>query len=490
MSKKTLYFDKILSYTVTAATENGKLVNCDIEKKDSAAKEGNIYRGIIKNVVEGMQAAFVDCGLERNCYITCDDLCPYSPDHTEKLNLKEGDEVIVQVVKPPVGKKGAKVTTHLSFVGKSIIYLPQTEFTGVSHKITDEELRASLMMEARNAKRHGEGIVIRSAAPFCTYGNITAELDYLRKQYRKMLKNAEGVKKGLIYSDFSLPLRILRDNTTDDIGQIIIGNEEMWNDLSELLPLMPDHENIHTELYAGTRDMLDEYGVAKQIYSAISPRVQLEDGANLVIEHTEALTVIDVNTGKYTGDDNLEQTVYAANLAAAREIARQVKLRNIGGIVVVDFIDMKQEKHRKALAYELNKALQKDTSQCKVLPMSEFGLIQFTRRRTGKGIGDLLSAPCTRCGGKGYTISDEVILISLRAELLRLLSGGALYIAVYADAETVKNVLKRRDFADDLRDKFPSASVSIKAENTYARGEFTSKILKSAPHSEEFEIIY
>ncbi|MCD7728858.1 MAG: Rne/Rng family ribonuclease [Clostridia bacterium] len=490
MSKKTLYFDKVLGYDITAATENGKLVDCDIEKSCGTVAKGNIYRGVIKNVLDGMQAAFVDCGAERNFYIPAEDLSPWCEGLTlEKHNFKAGDRVTVQVVKPPAGSKGAKVTARLSFVGKTIIYLPDTEFVGVSHKITDKELRASLIMEAKRAKRKGEGVVIRSAAPFCTYDHIIAELNYLRRQYEVYVKGHNGEEKGLIYADCSLPMRVLRDSNTDDVEHIVIGKAEIWDKLQEILPLLPDSGNITTELYAGSRDMLEAYGVAGQILSSLSPRVNIEGGANLVIEHTEALTVIDVNTGKYVGDDNLEQTVYHTNLAAAREIARQVKLRNIGGIVVVDFIDMHEENHRKALTYELNKALQKDSAHCKVLPMSEFGLIEFTRRRTGGGLSNLITT-CEKCGGKGYAASRDAILISLRAEILKLLSGGAEYVIASADAETCEYALANRQFADDLRERFPLATIAVKYEPTHERG-FTCSAVKYLPKTDaDIKILY
>lgn len=489
MSKKTLYFDNILDYTIAAATENGRLAACDAEKEDGSVKQGNIYRGVITAVQSGMQAAFVDCGLERNCFLPADDVSPCCPKdyRAERLQFKEGDEVVVQVVKPPAGKKGAKVTTRLSFAGKSVIYLPETDFVGVSHKITDSELKQSLVKEAARAKRQGEGIVIRSAAPFSTYGDIVAELNYLRKLYEKALNNK---KRGLIYADYSLPLRVLRDNDIKNISEIIIGSEKIFNEIKDILPLMPDSEKINVQLYAGGRDMLDEYGVLKQIIAAVSPRVEIEGGANLVIERTEALTVIDVNTGGFTGGDNLEETVYQTNLAAAREIARQVKLRNIGGIVVVDFIDMKQDRHRQSLAYELNKALQKDSAQCKVLPMSDFGLIEFTRRRTGKGIGEKLTMHCSRCGGKGYVPSGDAVLIAIRAEVLRLLSGGAPCVEVVADCETAERASASESLSRSLRERFPSATVTVTADAALAAGEFTCRAAKHSHTTANTKIIY
>lgn len=423
MAKKTIYFDKLCGFSVTAVTENGKVTDCKFSADDDAPAVGNIYRGRVVNVLEGMQAAFVDCGLERNCYLSAEDV-PYGTEGGVS-GLRAGDELMVQIVKTPSGKKGAKVTAKPSFVGKTLIYLPNTDFVGISHRIEDDELRESLIFAAKRAKRKGEGMVIRNAAPFCTYEQIDEELKFLRTIYERTAEAFRRAKAGeLIHTDFTMPVRVMRNFTEYDVAKIVTGRAEQYEEIKELLSIMPGGRQIKLELYSGGRDMLEQAGLAAQIAEACSERVELKGGAYLIIERTEALTSIDVNTGGFTGEDSLEYTVYHTNLAAAREIARQVKLRNIGGLFVVDFIDMAEEGHRRALVQELEKALQSDAAPHRVLPMSDFGLVEFTRKRSGAELSSFVIQPCPVCGyGRDY--SNDFYMLLCYSEALKALDGGA-----------------------------------------------------------------
>ncbi len=474
MSKKTLFFDAYCGYSVSAVTENGKITEFHFEKEGGTSIVGNIYKGRVENVLQGMNAAFVNCGLERNCYLSAEDMMPdagkYDGENTDAPTfpeLKAGDEIMVQVVKAPVGKKGAKVTAFPSFVGKYLIYMPRTPFVGVSRKIADAELRKNLAYSARGLKSENEGLVFRTAAPYTRRDRLELELDYMRKLFGKIENAFETSAVGaLLYSDWALPLRVMRDTLSYDVEKIVVGNkklEKLINDLVELTqpayrrPVIPHDTG---------RDMLGELGLSQQIYELASPKVALDNGADLVIEKTEALTVIDVNTGKFTGADNLEQTVYYTNILAAREIARQVKLRNIGGIVVVDFIDMNTAAHRAAIVEELERALQKDGAKCSVSPMSKFGLVEFTRKRSGASPLSLMIKPCKYCK-TGYTKSPRFAVLGLRAKLLDAYCDGARKIKIDLSFELFDEITGWAELKEDLLARFEGAEIYAVPHKSY-----------------------
>ncbi|MDE7181740.1 MAG: Rne/Rng family ribonuclease [Clostridia bacterium] len=459
MAKKTLYFDRRCGMVASAVTENGKLTEFNYERTCGGVAVGNVYKGRVESVLQGMQAAFINCGLERNCYASCEDVAPdsskyesaesYSPSFPE---LKEGDEVLVQILKLPVGNKGARVTTLPSFIGKTLIYMPLTSFIGVSRKIDDGELRRNLAYSVGSLLSKGEGVIVRTAAPYAKREHMETELDFLRNLFSGVAERFKSAKVGeLLYTDFDLPARVLRDTLSYDIEKIIVGTKELERDITALVNLFPAASRRPVVLHTGTRDMLDEAGIAAQIYALTSPRVPLENGAYLVIEKTEALTVIDVNTGKFTGDYNLEQTVYHTNIVAAREIARQVKLRNIGGIVVVDFIDMQSASHKKALCEELERALKKDKAKCAVSPVSKLGLVEFSRKRTGAGPLPLMVTQCRHCHGTGQVNSAEFTIFGVRTRLLNLAADGETKVRVDLNAEVFEKLLSWTEFAEDIR---------------------------------------
>lgn len=443
MAKQTLYFDSRCGYDLAAVAENGKLTALNFEKADGGVRVGNVYKGRVESVLKGMQAAFINCGLERNCYISAEDKARDADAYESNgcgaqpfPELKEGDELPVQITKLPVGTKGARVTADLSFIGKSVIYTPLTRFIGVSRKIADGELRKNLLFGAERLLDKGEGLIVRTAAPYAKRDCVETELNYLRALYGGVAEGFGAAKVGdLLYAESDLPARVLRDTMSYDIEKIIVGTEKLEKSVSALVKRFSYSGEKPVILHAGRRDMLSEAGLAGQIFALASPRVGLDNGAYLVIEKTEALTVIDVNTGKFTGDYNLEQTVYHTNIAAAREIARQVRLRNIGGIVVVDFIDMQSAAHRKALTDELERALKKDGAKCSVSPVSKLGLVEFSRKRTGASPLPHMVGPCSRCRGTGLMQTAEFAAFGIRAEILNLADGGAKTIRLDVSAE-------------------------------------------------------
>ncbi len=457
MGKKTIYFDAYCGYMLAAVTENGKVTEFEFEKKTEECAVGNVYKGKVQSVHTGMQAAFIDCGLGRNCFLPLTDENDYEKDEIERGTvpppaLKAGDEILVQITKLPVGKKGAKVTVHPSFIGKCLIYMPEYPFVGVSRKITDGELRNNIAYTARRLKGDDEGLIMRTAAPYARHTQLKLEFAYLKNISAQVKEAFKTAKVGqLLYTDVAMPIRVLRDTLSTDIEAIFVGTPELKTHVENLVSLYPAQSRRPVYLHDSGRDMLEETGVSRQIESIISPRVELDNGSYLIIEKTEALTVIDVNTGKFTGDYSLEQTVYHTNIAAAREIARQVKLRNIGGIVVVDFIDMQNAAHNKSLVQELERSLKSDKAKCTVAPMSQFGLVEFTRKRIGVSPLSLMINPCAHCGESGFTLSDEYILMVMRAKILAMLAEGAKALRLDMNAKVHARLVQWEELKADLK---------------------------------------
>lgn len=493
MSRKTLYFDSCCGYVVSVAAENDKMTEFSFERLERGTVIGNIYKGQIESILPGMQAAFVNCGLTRNCYLSADGAIPDSDKYdsgkaengtAEPIfpNLKVGDEIMVQVVKAPVGKKGAKVTAHPSFVGNCLIYMPEIPFVGVSRKIADEELRRNLAFSAERLKKPEEGLILRTAAPYAKRDQLINEYSYLKNTYSEVKRAFESAKVGaLLHTDSSLPVRVLRDTLSNEVDGIVVGTKELKEQIDGIMSRFPPHTRRPVTLHDTGRDMMDELGLSRQISELASPRVPLDNGAYLVIEKTEALTVIDVNTGKFTGDDSLEQTVYYTNILAAREIARQVKLRNIGGIVVVDFIDMINETHKTALVEELERALASDKAKCAVSPMSQFGLVEFTRKRIGTSPLTHMIKPCRYCREVGHTLKEEYILFGLRAKLLSLVTGGATAIRVDMNADVLAKLSEFEEMLCDLRARCKSAKIYAVPHRTYHEEQINFR-------TEDFEI--
>lgn len=489
MSKKTLYFDELCGYTVSAVTENGQLSEFGFEKDSNHSIKGNIYKGRIVNILQGMQAAFVDCGLERTCYLSADDAIPNAEEFSDIdfPDLHEGDSVLVQVIKPPVGNKGAKVTLFPSFVGNSVIYLPRTPFIGVSRKIDDGELRENLIFSVKNFIGDKEGVVLRAASPYTKRGQIEAEIDSLKEIYRNIISAYETAETGaLLYTEVGLLRRVLRDVLCKDVEEIHVGVQRFEKLIENFYTLFPPEKRRPVILHNSIEDMFEELHLSEQISQLTESRVDLENGAFLVIDKCEAMTVIDVNTGKFTGDDSLEQTVYYTNVLAAREIARQVKLRNIGGIVVVDFIDMTSSLHNRTVVEELDNALKKNGSRCSVGQMSEFGLVEFTRKREGNSALSLMCKKCDKCKS-GFVKSPKFNVFEIRAKLLRLYAEGQRRALLDVGTEMLSCLSEWTALSEDLKARMPDMEIYLSPHRSFpeeqirlnsAQFEITDKMTK------------
>jgi len=480
--KKEWFFDCYCGQQFAALMEEGKLAEFIAEKKQDGVLVGNIYKGRVTNVLSGMNADFITCGLARNCYLSMEETYTHYTKYDGTMGvqptlkyLKEGDEILVQIANPPRGAKGAKVTTNLSFVGKRMIYLPNTDFLGISRKITDESVRQKLLSQAEKMREHtGEGYIVRTQAPLAHPKQLKAEVAYLKKLYRLMLETAKHATVGdLLYSDDDLPARVMRDSLGDEITAMRVGNAGLYKKLLKLVRLRGDIPERKLVLHESNRSMMREYGIFSLALEAAQPTVSLENGGYLVIDHTEALTVVDVNSGGCIGDKNLEDTVYQVNLAAAREIARQVRLRNIGGIIVVDFIDMLEEAHKEAVTAELEKYLQRDKAKCKVLPMSELCLTQFTRKRVGNELIEYLVKPCPYCVGNGHVTGDVFVLAGIRDDLLDCFAGGNRAAIVHLNEKIAHKILDEEVFTDELKTHWKDKRIYLVPHKTYREDYFT-----------------
>ena len=468
-----MYFDYFGSDCFAAVAEDGRLVEFHLDSGSETEISGNIYKGRVMNVLEGMQAAFVAFGQEKNGYLYAGDI-PSDADRgvVMPLCVKAGDEVMVQVSKSPMGKKGARLTMCLSYVGKHLIFMPTSNYCAVSRKITDESEREMLLAAAKKLSERGGGFVMRTSALTADPRELRAEANYLRALYDDTVEAYKTASVGdMVYRDADLHARLLRDFDLDGIDKIYIGDEQTFNRAERLFKRARRKNKL--VLYNGEREMFEYFGLEKQVFELMSTRVELASGAYLIIDHTEALTAIDVNTGRFTGETDLEDTVFSTNLLAAREIARQVRLRNIGGIVVVDFIDMASEEHRAALVEELEKCLREDRAKCNVVPMTGLGLIQFSRKKFKSDNVSMLTKKCPYCRGAGYILSDAYIAFRIQIALKKCFADGYENAIVELNAGVFAEILAKRRFSALVKGEWRDKRVYMIPHRTYHEDQFT-----------------
>ena len=468
-----MYFDYFGSDCFAAVAEDGRLVEFHLDSGSETEISGNIYKGRVMNVLEGMQAAFVAFGQEKNGYLYAGDI-PSDADRgvVMPLCVKAGDEVMVQVSKSPMGKKGARLTMCLSYVGKHLIFMPTSNYCAVSRKITDESEREMLLAAAKKLSERGGGFVMRTSALTADPRELRAEANYLRALYDDTVEAYKTASVGdMVYRDADLHARLLRDFDLDGIDKIYIGDEQTFNRAERLFKRARRKNKL--VLYNGEREMFEYFGLEKQVFELMSTRVELASGAYLIIDHTEALTAIDVNTGRFTGETDLEDTVFSTNLLAAREIARQVRLRNVGGIVVVDFIDMASEEHRAALVEELEKCLREDRAKCNVVPMTGLGLIQFSRKKFKSDNVSMLTKKCPYCRGAGYILSDAYIAFRIQIALKKCFADGYENAIVELNAGVFAEILAKRPFSALVKGEWRDKRVYMIPHRTYHEDQFT-----------------
>ena len=470
--QKNMFFDYFGKDCFAAVTEEDRLVEFHLDFGEGQEIAGNIYKGRVVNVLEGMQAAFVAFGQQKNGYLYAGDI-PLEAGAAEerRLNVRVGEEVMVQVSKAPMGSKGARLSMCLSFVGKHLIFIPSADFCAVSRKITDEETRARVMEYSSELCAGGGGFIFRTSAQNAELRVLKDEAKYLRGLYATALEAYRNAAVGdVVYRDADLHARLLRDFDLTAVDKIYIGDAETFRRVENAFRQAGRKNKLVR--YAGAREMFDFYRLEEQVYRLISRRVELENGAYLVFDRTEALTAIDVNTGKYIGATALEETVFETNILAAREIARQVRLRNIGGIVVVDFIDMQSEEHRLAVVEELERRLREDRAKCNVVPMTGLGLVQFTRKKVQSDNVAMLTKKCPYCKGSGMVLSDSYIAFRIQIAIKKCFAEGYENVIVELNAGIFAYILTRRIFSALARGDWRDKRVYLIPHKTYHEEQF------------------
>ena len=406
-----------------ALTEDGSLLEVAVERTESSYMVGNIYKGRVENVLPGMQAAFINIGIGKNAFLYAGDIFPHKSFQrlVEEDNLTVGAEIMIEIVKDAMGTKGPRATTHFSIPGRYVVVMPSVDYVGVSRRIESGEERSRLRSLAEKIRPKGMGVIVRTVAEGHSEEELARDFQYLSNLWNALTAKAKKAKAPfLLYRDADLVVRIIRDHVKDDIDEVIIDNAEAHARMLELAKFTsPDLvKKIH--LHKAKTDIFTHYELEEEWGKLADRRVELKCGGYLVIDKTEALTVIDVNTGRFIGHSNLADTIFRANMEAAAEIARQLRLRDVGGIIVADFIDMQKEGHKKAILTELEACLKADNTKTNVLGLTELGLVEMTRKKARQTYEGTLYEPCPCCTGRGIIQSSETLSITIHRQLRRL----------------------------------------------------------------------
>ena len=473
--------------TRVAVAGGGVVQELLVERTASRGLVGNIYMGRVARVLPGMQSAFIEIGLERAAFLHAADIreCRDAARPIEKV-LAEGQPLMAQVVKDPIGGKGARLSTQVSIAGRLLVYLPASSphdnpHIGISQKIEDENGRALLrerVKELLGADEKG-GLIIRTLAEAATEAELRADIEYLRTLWRSIRERSLGVEApALLYQDLSLAQRVLRDMVGAGTTRVLVDSRENYQKLKAFAERYMPQVPGRIEHYAGERPLFDLYNVEDEIEKALSRRVELKSGGTLVIDQTEALTTIDVNTGGFVGSRNFDDTVFKTNLEAAQAIARQLRLRNLGGIVVIDFIDMHSEEHRAAVLEELKRALARDRTRITVNGFTGLGLVEMTRKRTRESLAHVLCEPCPTCAGRGAVKTADTVCYEILREILREARAfSAKEFRVLASQGVIDRFLEEESSSLAMLSEFIGRPVSVQVESSYTQEQFDIVLL-------------
>jgi ribonuclease G len=501
--------------TRVAVVENGVLQEVYVERSRRRGIVGNIFKGRVSRVLPGMQAAFIDIGLSRTGFLHVSDLDsgiaeletgeerpPRTTVAIESI-LREGQEILVQVLKDPIGTKGARLTTRLSVPSRYLVFVPGQAIAGVSQRIEDEQERERLrgIIQAFNAgdlraaagagnvvalapavgpapQQARGGFIVRTAAEGATAEDLCREMDFLRLLWDSISERSrQCAPLTLVYEDLPLTMRTMRDLVRVEIEKVRIDSRETFQRVLEFARQFLPEFVSRIEYYPGERPILDLYGVEDEIQKALNRKVQLKSGGHLVIDQTEAMTTIDVNTGGFVGHRNLEETIFKTNLEAAQAIARQLRLRNLGGIIIIDFIDMQEAEHARQVLRALEKHVERDHAKVTISELTSLGLVQLTRKRTRESLEHILCEPCPTCGGRGTVKTKETICYEIFREILREVrqfdTGKPLVVA----SQTIVDLLLDDESASVAElEEFIRRPITIQVEPLY--------------HQEQYDIVF
>lgn len=471
--------------TRVAFVENGMLQEVHIERARRRGLVGNIYRGKVCRVLPGMQAAFVDVGLERTAFLHASDIhCEQDNGDTsercvEQINtlLREGQEIVVQVAKDPLGTKGARLTTHISIPSRYLVFMPGSKHIGVSQRIEDEAERERIKEIMRKCTEEiaDGGFILRTAAEGANYEALEKDVVFLNKMWEEIqarVKSGEGDGR-LIHEDMPLVMRTMRDLADADIEKIRIDSRETFLKVHKFASKFIPGLAGRVEHYSGERPIFDLYGVDDEIQKALERKVQLKSGGYLIIDQTEAMTTIDVNTGAFVGHRNLEETIFKTNLEAAQAIARQLRLRNLGGIIIIDFIDMEDPEHRRQVLRALEKALERDHAKTHISEVSSLGLVQMTRKRNRESLEHVLCESCPTCNARGTLKTPETVCYEIYREIMReARQYDAQQMLVLASQEVVDMLLDEESTSVAELEEFIGRPINFQVESLYTQEQF------------------
>ena len=478
--------------TRVAVVENGVVQELFVERTAKRGLVGSIYKGKIARVLPGMQAAFVEIGLERAAFLHAKDIWHASKDENGASDsvpnisdlVAEGQPIVVQVTKDMIGTKGARLTTHLSIPSRFLVYMPYTEHIGISQRIEDDQERDRLreIMTSIVGERDdipNKGFILRTAAEGADEESLRRDVDFLCRLWKSINeKMIHSNPVSLIHRDLALAVRTLRDEVRPGVEKVRIDSRETFGKVLEFVrEYIPETERL-VEHYPGERPIFDLYSVEQEIQKALAREVPLKSGGHLVIDQTEAMSTIDVNTGAFVGHRNLEETIFKTNLEATQTIARQLRLRNLGGIIIVDFIDMEDPEHRRQVLRMFEKALEKDHAKTKITQVSELGLVEMTRKRTRESLARIMCEDCPTCNGRGIVKTPETVCYEIFREILRQFRAYEVESFLVIASQAVVDRLLDEESANVAElETFIKKTIRFQVETLYSQEEFDVVIM-------------
>ncbi|OOF66364.1 ribonuclease G [Rodentibacter sp. Ppn85] len=472
--------------TRIALVEMGVLKEVHIERQAKRGIVGNIYKGRVTRVLPGMQSAFVDIGLEKAAFLHASDIVSHTEcvDENEQKQFKvksiselvrEGQDIVVQVVKDPLGTKGARLTTDITLPSRYLVFMPENSHVGVSQRIESEEERCRLKALVEPFCDELGGFIIRTATEGVTEEELRQDAEFLKRLWRKVLeRKSKYPTRSKIYGEPALPQRILRDFIGTTLEKIRIDSNICFNEVKEFTDEFMPELSDKLVLYSGNQPLFDVYGVESSIQQALDKRVNLKSGGYLIIEQTEAMTTIDINTGAFVGHRNLEETIFNTNIEATKTIAQQLQLRNLGGIIIIDFIDMQLEDHRNRVLESLQDALSKDRVKTNVNGFTQLGLVEMTRKRTRESLEHILCDECPVCRGRGHVKTVETVCYEIMREIIRVyhLFSSEQFV-VYASPSVAEYLINEESHGllPEV-EMFIGKRVQVKTEQFYNQEQF------------------
>lgn len=474
--------------TRVALIENGLLQEIFIERHNHRGHVGDIFYGKVARVMPGMEAAFVDIGLERAAFIHASDISPIDADGFEVSDeqpktiqqlLREGQHIIVQVAKDAISTKGARLTTHLTLPSRHLVYLPRNRHLGVSQRIESEQERQRLLGQLESCLEREQwldrgGFIVRTAAEGSGANEFDEDVRYLRRLWAKVSERIGRAKKiCTVYREEPLFVRTVRDLITDQTEKIRVDNPQSLEEIRQFLEDFIPGTAAKLEAYDGGRPLFELFGIEDEINKALGRQVKLKSGGDLIIDQTEAMTTIDVNTGGYVGSKNHAETILKTNLEAATAIARQLRVRNLGGIIILDFIDMLDEEHQRQVHRALAKALESDPARTSITGISELGLVEMTRKRTRESLGQMLNSKCPVCDGRGTQKSVETVCYEIFREIMRTARAYENdVLLVMASQIVVERLLDEESDTLAALQELVSKTVKFEVEPMYTQEQF------------------